>query len=39
MRTFFVTIAVAMLVNGTDGHKLNSVGIFDKLYKEEADAQ
>ena len=39
MRTFFVTLSVAMLVNGTDAHKLNSVGIFDKLYKEEADAQ
>jgi hypothetical protein len=39
MKSFFVTFAVAMLLNGTDAHKLNSAGIFDKLYAEEAAAQ
>ena len=39
MKSIFATLAVALLVSNTQAHKMRSVGIFDKLYAEEAEAQ
>ena len=39
MKSIFATLAVALLINDVQAHKMRSVGIFDKLYKEEAEAQ
>ena len=39
MKSIFATLAVALLINDVQAHKMRAVGIFDKLYAEEADAQ
>ena len=39
MKSIFATLAVALLVADANAHKMRSVGIFDKLYAEEAEAQ
>ena len=39
MKSIFATLAVALLVNDVQAHKITAAGIFDKLYAEEAEAQ